>query len=609
MKKVTQYSMLMLLLISNSLKAELEPTTLDESLKIKRDAFTKSLAIKFQNGCISNATGSTGATGTTGMPGKTGNTGSTGKQGITGATGFTGTTGSIGNTGVTGFTGATGATGPTDPNSVTGANSCAGGVNSSSPIAIFNGTSNTNIINAPLTSSAVVTTVQATSPLYADDCTTTNLNLALVPKGNGAITANVPDGSPTNGSPRGNNAVDLQISRSANSQVASGNFSSIIGGENNTVAGTTSIICAGAANTINVDPSIMPGLNQNSAIIGGSDNMNEKLNSVIIGGQSNQITGNGVQSSCISGGVSNTMSGSLSLMSGESNTITNDCCFVSGGGTTVLGNTASGASSAIVGGQTNTASGANSIVCGGSGNIASGSNSITCGGSVNIASGMNSFAAGNHASALSNGAFIWSDNSTNTTFSSTASNQFKTRANGGYQLFTDSTSSATAVTGSFVFLDSSGGALPIAPLANQFIVRGSGTTNAVIMYSNTAGTTGVRLPTGTNAWTTICDRAKKENLQDIDHIEILNKLINIPIQSWNYKDNDKSRRHIGPMAQDFNPAFGFNEDPLGISTLDFDGVALASIQGMYKLHKQEVGKLEERIKKLEELVEQLISKQ
>jgi hypothetical protein len=41
-----------------------------------------------------------------------------------------------------------------------------------------------------------------------------------------------------------------------------------------------------------------------------------------------------------------------------------------------------------------------------------------------------------------------------------------------------------------------------------------------------------------------------------------------------------SRRHIGPMAQDFYSAFGL--DDKRITTIDEGGVALAAIQGLYR---------------------------
>ena len=65
------------------------------------------------------------------------------------------------------------------------------------------------------------------------------------------------------------------------------------------------------------------------------------------------------------------------------------------------------------------------------------------------------------------------------------------------------------------------------------------------------------------------------------------------------------------MAQDFNPAFGFTESPLKISTLDFDGVALAAIQGLCKIVKenekedtQEIQQLTQKIQHLNKDFEQ-----
>ncbi len=54
----------------------------------------------------------------------------------------------------------------------------------------------------------------------------------------------------------------------------------------------------------------------------------------------------------------------------------------------------------------------------------------------------------------------------------------------------------------------------------------------------------------------------------------------MPISTWNYKAQDDSIRHMGPMAQDFNAAFGLGVSDKLIDTIDPDGVALAAIQGL-----------------------------
>jgi hypothetical protein len=54
----------------------------------------------------------------------------------------------------------------------------------------------------------------------------------------------------------------------------------------------------------------------------------------------------------------------------------------------------------------------------------------------------------------------------------------------------------------------------------------------------------------------------------------------MPVTEWSYIAQGESIRHIGPTAQDFFVAFGLGEDPLRISTLDAEGVALAAIRAL-----------------------------
>ena len=68
---------------------------------------------------------------------------------------------------------------------------------------------------------------------------TTNADIAIVPKGTGAFTLAIPDGTTTGGNKRGARAFDIQTSRSTATQVASG-AGSFCGGTNNTASGSRS---------------------------------------------------------------------------------------------------------------------------------------------------------------------------------------------------------------------------------------------------------------------------------------------------------------------------------------------------------------------------------
>lgn len=85
-----------------------------------------------------------------------------------------------------------------------------------------------------------VTTTQNTASITSSG-TDANIGIAIVPKGTGAITAQIPDGTTTGGNARGANAIDFQTSRTTAAQVASGSKSFAIG-ENCTASGATSFV-------------------------------------------------------------------------------------------------------------------------------------------------------------------------------------------------------------------------------------------------------------------------------------------------------------------------------------------------------------------------------
>ena len=79
------------------------------------------------------------------------------------------------------------------------------------------------------------------------------------------------------------------------------------------------------------------------------------------------------------------------------------------------------------------------------------------------------------------------------------------------------------------------------------------------------------------------DRHLKERFAPVDPHDVLARVTALPVETWNYKDQDPAIRHIGPMAQDFAAAFGVGEDDRHINLLDANGVALAAIQGLYRI--------------------------
>src|SRR6185436_13877121 len=58
--------------------------------------------------------------------------------------------------------------------------------------------------------------------------------------------------------------------------------------------------------------------------------------------------------------------------------------------------------------------------------------------------------------------------------------------------------------------------------------------------------------------------------------------------------------HLGPMAQDFKAAFFPGRDDRTITTLEFDGVALAAIQGLNQKVEERLREKDARIAQLEQ---------
>jgi len=93
----------------------------------------------------------------------------------------------------------------------------------------------------------------------------------------------------------------------------------------------------------------------------------------------------------------------------------------------------------------------------------------------------------------------------------------------------------------------------------------------------------------------------KENFAPVDHQDILSRINQLPISTWNYKLDDTAIRHLGPMAQDFAAAFGVGYDDRHINSIDEGGVSLAGIQALYRLVQKQSKEIEAMQQKIKEL--------
>lgn len=172
-------------------------------------------------------------------------------------------------------------------------------------------------------------------------------------------------------------------------------------------------------------------------------------------------------------------------------------------------------------------------------------------------------------------------------------------AAGPYSIVLGTNAETTAAArGSIVFGDNSPNAQPVGFQSfrpNEFLVRAAG---GIGFFTKGDLTTGVYVPPGGTAWSSLSDVNAKEHFRELDHSDILAKVAAMPVREWSYKAQDASIRHIGPTAQDFRAAFGLGEDPLRISTLDADGVALAAIRALEARDRAETERLRAEVTKL-----------
>ena len=337
----------------------------------------------------------------------------------------------------------------------------------------------------------------------------------------------------------------------------SAGFATAAGGYNNTIYQSFSTISGGAGNSTHAYGSTIGG-GRGHTIAASSDD------SFIGGGFKNTIGPNSIYAG-ISGGYQNQIGYYCpnAVIAGGWNGVIHDggqAASIGGGYFNEIRENAIAAT--IAGGNVNRigANASYATISGGYINTNNGSCATVPGGSENAAMGDYSFAAGRRAKANHSGALVWGD-SANADIASTNANSVTMRASGGYRLFTDSTA-----------------------------------------------TTGAFLAAGSGSWTSMSDRNAKENFRTADAREVLEKVVALPMQTWNYKSQDASIRHIGPMAQDFKAAFDLGESETGIATVDADGVALAAIQGLnQKLEETRAQNLEfkRRLAELERLVQQL----
>jgi hypothetical protein len=105
--------------------------------------------------------------------------------------------------------------------------------------------------------------------------------------------------------------------------------------------------------------------------------------------------------------------------------------------------------------------------------------------------------------------------------------------------------------------------------------------------------------------TEFSDANAKENFAPVDGQGVLEKLSEVPISTWSYRNDDPAVRHMGPTAQDFYAVFELGKDDRHIAPLDTNGVALAAAQELYRMVQERDAQIEALQRENAELTERL----
>lgn len=135
---------------------------------------------------------------------------------------------------------------------------------------------------------------------------------------------------------------------------------------------------------------------------------------------------------------------------------------------------------------------------------------------------------------------------------------------------------------------SGGFEVQITPVGNM-LVRGSVTANGILLTSS---------------------RSSKTDFSSIKPADVMEKLEQINVEEWRYKNADKNDRHISPMAEDFYSLFQLGPDNKHINPNDLASVALIAAKELQRKSKRvelENTELRQRLSALEKLVTNLAS--
>jgi hypothetical protein len=184
---------------------------------------------------------------------------------------------------------------------------------------------------------------------------------------------------------------------------------------------------------------------------------------------------------------------------------------------------------------------------------------------------------------------------------------YRTTANNDYSVAIGYRASNNTHTGTMAMGDESTTDSVRNQADNEFRVRYAGGIRLRVSAAangNTpgaGGNVGCDITAAVPSWTCASSRTLKENFVAVDGEDVLLRIREIPITTWNMIGADRNVRHLGPVAEDFWHAFGLGLGETTIGLGDIDGVNLAAAKALEARTRSLQEQLDQRTAEVAEL--------
>ena len=157
----------------------------------------------------------------------------------------------------------------------------------------------------------------------------------------------------------------------------------------------------------------------------------------------------------------------------------------------------------------------------------------------------------------------------------------------------------------YLAITTANGSLPGYPTSNYPALK----TNYTNLYFSVGGYYSAYMNSG-GIISNVSSKSKKENFENLDKQDILQRINNLNLERWNYTCEEDNIKRIGPYAEEFHKEFNLGgKDNTMIATYDVAGVSIVGIQALSELVKSQEKELKKQQIQIEKLMKMIEKKE